>query len=369
MTITIEQGNFDAFFACPFAIYPDDDVYASPFEGDLRRILDSARNPLFREPGTGTFFTARGAGGLCGRITAHVHRAANDTHGLKRGYFGFFDCRDDADTARALLGAAEAWVYEHGYSEIAGNFNLTAMQQLGVVVDGFGREPYTDHIYSPPHVSRLLERVGYKSFFPMRTFEIDVGVGAAEQIREDALLARLPERISLRSPSRIRLSRFMQDARAVLNAGFVDNPMFVPLTAEEFDHQAREMRWIMDPDISLVAYEADEPIAVVVCIPDLNPFLRRCRSRLTWRTPGAYLRSLMTRRRAVLLFMAVTPTRQRQGIMAAMLDVLLSRLDRRGYTSLGVTWVADENRASLRSLERIGARTHHRLCLYRKDLH
>jgi hypothetical protein len=113
MRLCIEQGDFDAFFACPFEIYPPDSPYISPFESDLRRMLYPAGNPLFRDSGAGTFFTAHDGDGPCGRITAHVHRTANELHGLKRGYFGFFDCRDDTEVARRLLDAAETWVRKH----------------------------------------------------------------------------------------------------------------------------------------------------------------------------------------------------------------------------------------------------------------
>lgn len=368
MRLCIEQGDFDAFFACPFEIYPPDSPYISPFESDLRRMLYPAGNPLFRDSGAGTFFTAHDGDGPCGRITAHVHRTANKLHGLKRGYFGFFDCRDDTEVARRLLDAAETWVRKHDCSEIAGNFNLTAMQQMGVMTDGFGQYPYTDQLYSPPHVHRLLRQFGYRAFFPMRTFEIDLRNRTASADHEEAVVQQLPPTITLSSPSRFRLARFMRDACAVLNAGFARNPMFVPLSAEEFKHQSKEMRWIMDSHITLMAYEHDEAVGVVVCIPDLNPFLRATQSRLTWRTPGAYLRSVTVRRRAVLVFMAVTPKLQGHGVMSVMLDVLTARLIRRGYQTLGITWVADTNRASLRTLEKLGARAQHRLHLFRKGL-
>jgi hypothetical protein len=39
-----------------------------------------------------------------------------------------------------------------------------------------------------------------------------------------------------------------------------------------------------------------------------------------------------------------------------------------GYTHLGISWVSDSNIASLRQMEKIGARPLHRLHLFRKSL-
>ena len=48
------------------------------------------------------------------------------------------------------------------------------MQMAGVVTDGFGSAPYTDMMWTPPHIAHLLEAAGYAPFFPMTTFEPDL---------------------------------------------------------------------------------------------------------------------------------------------------------------------------------------------------
>jgi hypothetical protein len=43
-------------------------------------------------------------------------------------------------------------------------------------------------------------------------------------------------------------------------------------------------------------------------------------------------------------------------------------MQRRGYESVGITWVADHNGASVRQVERLGARPMHRIHLYQKPV-
>ncbi|MFQ5961765.1 MAG: GNAT family N-acetyltransferase [Candidatus Methylomirabilales bacterium] len=365
----LREGDFDEFFLAPFVCYGSRSLYVSPLQSDLRRLLSRTDNPLFSEHGDFTFYTVRRSGRPIGRIVAHVHHSSNRRHGLQRSYFGFFDCADDQIAARTLLAAAEEWGRRHGCTEIAGNFNLTAMQQLGVMTAGFEHFPYTDQLYNPGHIPRLLTACGYDPFFPMTTFEVDLTdfdpaklIGPKQQ---QILQARDLEWQRL---GRRGFHELMADALSVLNDGFINNPMFVPLTQEECFFQAKDMMWIIDRRLSVLVYDEGQPVGVVVCIPDLNPLLHAARSRMTWTTPLRYLTYRLTRRRAVIIFYAVNRSFQDRGLNGAMLVRVTGALKQAGYTRLGMTWIGDTNLPSLRQAEKMGTRVLHRLHLFRKPL-
>ncbi|MEO4000832.1 GNAT family N-acetyltransferase [Mesorhizobium sp. CAU 1732] len=367
--IDIRKGDFDAFFEAPFVAYGPDTLYVSPMRNDLQRFLSADANPLFSSRDEISVFTAHRDGRPVGRITAHVHAASNKLHGTSRACFGYFDCADDQEAANALLSSAEDWARSRGFSEIAGNFNLTAMQQAGVLTDGYEHPPYTDQIYSPPHLKRLLETAGYTAEFPMTTIEIDLTTTDPEMLlgpRQRALLASGD--YAFAPVNRRSLERRMEDARTILNASFIDNPMFVPVTKEEFDFQANEMKTIIDPRISVVLERKGEAIGAIIAIPDLNPLVRATGARLRLSTPWHYLKYRLTRRRAVIIFQGVLPEHQGEGVNPLMLWHVASAMKKAGYRTVGGTWIADVNKASLRQAEKAGARPLHRLHLYRKDL-
>lgn len=360
--IALRQGDADAFFDVPFAAYAPADGYVSPMRGDVRRMLDPAKNPLLAGGNPFAFWTAHRGSRAVGRIVAVRHGESNARWGTNRMQFGFFDVADDAQAATALLGAAEDFARANDCDEIAGNFNLTAMQQAGVQTGGFGARAFTDMVVNPPHVPRLLEANGYARFFPMTTFTLDIDTATVDTLRDvgdDCVFmpitkATFPER--------------MEEARRVLNDGFADNPMFVPLTPAEFTFQAGEMSAILDPRLSSVLVRDGRPVGVIVCIPDLNGFLRATRSRIGLLTPFHFLRHRMNRRRAVVIFYSVAQDQHGRGLMGGMLKRMIGTLRDTGYRELGITWIADENAASLRQMERIDARPLQRLHLFRKPL-
>lgn len=370
--ITLRDDDLDAFFAAPFAAYGPDTNYVSPLRGDIERALDIRRNPLFGAIGRGArrVVTAHRDGRVVGRIVALVHGASNEAYHERRASFGFFDCIDDLEVARALLDEAEKFGREHGCDRLVGNFNLTAMQQMGVLTEGFEEVPYSDMHWNPPHIPRLLERAGFAPFFPVSTFEVDLRAldprvllvgSAAERERDPAI-----EWATLRTRD---FERVLEEVRVVLNDGFARNPMFVPLTAEEMRFQAADLSHVLDPRITALVRDASGPVGVVLCIPDLNPLFRAMRSRITWTAPWHFLRFRFgRRRRAVIVFYSVAERRQGQGLNGAMLYRVTTALKSAGYESLGITWIADVNAASLRQVERLGARRLHRLHLYGKSL-
>ena len=356
----IREGDLNAFFQVPFEVYQGTQ-YVSPMRSDLLKALDPTKNPLFSSSEDLAVFTVHREGRPVGRITAHVHRASNAAYKETKACFGFFDCADDADIADALLNAAETWARARGFTSIAGNFNMTAMQQLGVQTGGFDRPAYTDMIVSAPHISKHLERNGYERYFPVTTFEADL-------VQATIPDCRLPEGLAFAPVVKKTFPERMRDARIVLNDGFSENPMFVPLTQEEFLFQAGEMMTILDPRLSSVVLDGDTPVGVAICIPDLNGFLRATRSRFGVFTLFHFLWFRMTRRRAVIIFYSVAKAKHGAGIMSAVVAHTLRNLRGAGYEQLGITWIADENKGSLRMMEKIGARPLHQLHLFRKDL-
>ena len=367
--LELRDGDKRAFFEAPFNAYGADSLYVTPMWSDIDRYFDATKNPLFKAGNPFRIFTAHRDGRAIGRISGHVHEASNTRHNTNRAYFGFFDVADDVEAATALLGAAEAFARAQGANEIAGNFNLTAMQQLGVTTEGFAAQPYTDMVYASPHVAELLKHNKYEPIFPVSTWEIDLTRANPEALLTDKARSALNDpAYEWTSIDRRNFAARLEDARRALNDGFDKNPMFVPLTREEYEFHAKEMMWILDPRISCCVRANGQAAGVVVCIPDLNPFIKAVRGVYGWNAPIEFIKQRLKRKRAVIIYYSTAKAHQGRGLNSAMLYRVLTNLRAAGYEKLGITWVADVNAASLRQVEKLGAKRLHRLHLFRKSL-
>ena len=365
--IDIRSGDFAAFFTAPFECYGRDSHFISPMRGDLARALDPVQNPLYRDFARRELFTAHRDGKIVGRILAHIHDEANRLHDLKRGYFGLFDCIDDSAVASALINAATQWVKDRGCNELAGSFNLTITQIIGTVTEGFDRAAYTYQEYSPPHIAKLLLALGFEPFFPMTTFELDVREFDPQKLLQERQHALLNDPDWQFLPVRRRgFEKRLVEACKVLNDGFANNSMFVPLTEEEFLFPCQGMMWIIDEHLSYTAYHRGQPVGVLLCVPDLGPFLRATNFRMKWSTLWHLLRFRTQRSRAAIIFFSVCRDYHNQGINGVMLHHAVSAMRSRGYSHLGISWVSDANGASRKQMDKLGAKPLHRLHLFRK---
>lgn len=365
--LELREGDKRAFFEAPFNAYGADTPYVTPMWSDIDRYFDATRNPLFAAGNPFRISTVHRDGRVIGRICAHVHAASNARFNLSRAYFGYFDVADDAEAADLLLDAAVRFAREHGCSELAGNFNLTAMQQLGVMTDGFGAAPYTDMVYSPPHIAQHLQRCGFEPTFPVSTWQVELGGVDPETLLSGHARAALQNPVYEWMPiDRRHFAARLEDARLALNSGFDRNPMFVPLSKEEYEFHAKEMMWILDPRISCCVRSGGEVAGVIICIPDLNPFMKEIGGKYGWNAPMAFLKHRLNRKRAVIIYYSTAKAHQGQGLNSAMLYRVVTNLRAAGYERLGITWIADVNGSSLRQVEKLGAKRLHRLHLFRK---
>lgn len=370
MTLEIREGDRKAAFDAGLLAYGNDSLYVPPLWSDFDRMFDPARNPFITEGhGRYALFTALRAGKPVGRIAASIHDASNRKYGTSKGAFGFFDCIDDVAVADALLNGAESWLVARGMTEISGNFNLTAMQQIGVMTDGFDRAPFTDMMWCAPHIARHLARCGYAATFPMTTFEISLDHCKPEQLLGEKQRAVLSDPAFAWQPiERSGFKMRLEDARLVLNDGFAENPMFVPPTAAEYLFQAGDMMWIIDKRISTVVYHEGRPAGAIIAIPDLNPLIKAVGGKLGMSTPFRFVQHRFRNTRAVLIYQSVCRDLHNRGLNGAMLYRTAQALRQAGYRTLGGTWIADINGASLRQVEKIGAKPLHRLHLFGKKL-
>ncbi len=120
------------------ALYPADSPWVRPLDSTVLDYLDRGRNPFYRD-GRGRAFLVERDGRAVGRILAHVWDRHGRVHGEKAGYFGFFECEDDAKTAGILLDSAAEFARGCGATTLRGPFQMTAAQEMGIVVRGFDR--------------------------------------------------------------------------------------------------------------------------------------------------------------------------------------------------------------------------------------
>ena len=366
--IKIAEKDFESFFRVPFEVRGEKSLYAAPFKPDLKKML-STKNPIFRTENDFTYYAAMKDNKPVGRITAHIHHEFNKRYNTKKCYFGFFECINDQSIANQLFQLAENFARENGCDKLAGNFNLTAMQEMGVMINGFENEPYILQSYGMPHYPELMKNAGFSPTFPMNTFEIDLLAINPENIitEKQKKLLNDPD-YEIMPITKSEYPKIRSVILDIFNKGFDLNPLFVPITLEEFDFQAKDLVYFMDNSISFLVKHKGVPVGLSIHIPDMNPLLRATGSKLNFSTIYHLIKSKIKRDRTLCIFSAVLPEYQKQGVLGAIVYSTLVAMKKRGYKKLGITWIAETNVGSMKKMEDTKASKMHELRIFEKEL-
>jgi GNAT superfamily N-acetyltransferase len=361
------RAALDAWIRFPYSIYPPDSAWVAPLESDMRRLLDSRRNPFFRHGEAIPLLAVDAATGApLGRILTHVFHRHNVLHGERAVFFGYPELADRADVAVALVGAAARQAAAWGGDTLRGPFNMTAMQEMGVLTGSFDASPAVDMVYTAPHVFDRLRGARLRPVFPATTYRMDDVAGLSSEAllgpRHRSLLEDPKWRF--RAAHGDRLDRELETLRELLNQSFARNPHFVPITQDEFAFQIGPYRRLLDLELCRVAERDGVPVGFIVAVPDFNPLLKRMRGRSGPRELLGFLLRRRHVRDVVLIVMGVHPAYQGTGVMRVLHAQLIEAMQRRGYRGLSVTWVAEENGASNATLRALGLQPLHHVTLF-----
>lgn len=345
-----------AFLRLPWRIYRGEPNWVPPLLSAVARTLDPRRNPFYRHAESRLYLAWRGRRPV-GRIIATVDRLYNEYHRDTMGFWGFFECEDDPEAARALLDRAADDLRARGMTQMMGPMNPSINGECGVLIKGFERPPVILMPYNPPYYPALIEGAGLqkaKDLFAYLLLSSNV-TGDSEQLQR---IERLGKLIQRRHPTlRVRtldMSNYEADVQALgklFNTVRKDNWGFVPTTEDEIRAMAREMKAILDPQMVFIAELDGRPVGCLLALPDINPLLKKCNGRLL---PFGWLHLLWGRRRLNWLRVfgsAALPEHRHIGIIPLLFGEVIRIGHRRGYTHAELSWVSEGNLRPILTIE------------------
>jgi len=353
------------FLMLPFDIYRRDPNWVAPVVSEVRRTLDPQRNPYFAAASIELFVCYKDET-PASRLAVVINRSHEKKFGVRTAFFGFFETRSDLSAVSALFGAAEKYCRDQCAQIIEGPFNPNHYSELGLELDGFGTPPSFFQTYNPSYYRDFLELAGYKLSYRFQTMRND-------DIRGTILrqFGGLPEFAAVdgyvvRSLDEADLARELERIREVNNDAFAQNWHFLPLTREEYLFSAKYMNLVTRPDLVKIVEHNGEPVAVLHCILDINPLLRRLKGRVG---PLKYLRFRRERQRIrtlIIYTVAIKPVHQHTRVYHLLQQAFCRMAS--GFDVLEATWVSPDNIPALRAAESLEMRPDKHFGIFEKRL-
>ena len=358
----------EAFVRLPWRIYGGDPRWVPPLLADVRSMLDPDEHPFHLHSEVRLFLALR-EGRPVGRIAA-IHNTRHVAHhGEPVGFFGFFETERDQETAAALLDAAGDWLRRRGLEVMRGPASFSTNEEAGLLVEGFDRPPAIMMPYNPPWYRDLLEGQGFREAKTLVSYWLDDNEPPEFLLRAEKLVKRRYPELSVRGLRMEEWETEVERIRSLYNAAWQDNWGFVPMTDAEFRHLAKDLKPVVDPDLALIAEDAEgEPVGFALSLPDLNQAIRHADGRLF---PFGLLKILWYARKidvARVITLGLVEEYRGKGLDALLYLETFRRGAARGITAGEFGWVLEDNQQMRRPLERLGATVHKRYRLYDREL-
>ena len=362
------------FVRMVWQLHKDVPSWIPPIEMDRMRLIDTAKNPFYKHARLQLFMAERN-GEPVGRIAAIVNDTHNQHHNDKVGFFGFFESINDQNVANALLNAAGDWLRSQGMEQIRGPVSPSTNDEVGMLIEGFEHQPSAMMPWNPSYYMNLLENADFALEKRLLAWSITYPECLTDKMERVTSALKQRGKIKVRH---LNMKQFPQEVdyiKHIYNNAWQPNWGFVPMTDEEMNTLAYEMKQIMDPDIVLFAEKEGEnhPVGFALALPNINEALALGKPI----PPGAKnlptaIMNLMTNKKKItslrIVILGVLPEYQGKGVDAMLYRELMEQALIKGMPNGEASWVLEDNTMMNRAAEMMQAKAYKTYGVYEKSL-
>jgi hypothetical protein len=382
MTIDVRlvrgKKELEVFLHVPWTIgVAEEKNWVPPLLDDYRKQLDPKKS-VFLAHGEAEIWTAFEDGKPVGRISAQVDFDYDKTwpDEPKTAFFGFFECVDKPEVARALFAKAEEWARIKGRVRIRGPFTMDSKGESGVLIEGFEKPSMIGTTWNRPFMDALIQSAGYGKAKDLFGWWYEAGTPVDELTAKVAAKTRALPNVKIRLMDPAELHREAGIIQDVYNEAWRHNYNFTPFTDMELEVIANEYKLFIDPELAYVAEVDGKPAAMLFAIPDINELVRDFKGELM-KNPINLIKLLWRLKfnrpkNARLILLGVKNeyrASRKYGALAAVLyEEISKRGSARGYGAGELSWTLEDNVQINRGIERMGAKVYKKWRLYERPL-
>lgn len=374
------DAEMDAFLRFPWTCYKDEPNWVPPLWSEHKAWFDREENPELGHVDIDYFVAWRDETPV-GTVAAFVNHAFNDFQEMNIGWFGAFEVLEDREAAQAMLAAVETWCREKGVEAIWGPATFSTNSEIGMLIDGFDTPPKIMMTHDHPYYKGFVESAGYEKEADLYAFKFDGndwgGTKAdkgPEKVERVVGKLRKRRKYVIRNVNMRNFDDEVERLKAIYNNAWEKNWGFVPLSDEEIDKLAGDLKQIVDPDMSFIAEIDGETVGFGVPLPDIYGPLRHAYPRPDEPELFALVRLLWhwkIRRhpKGVRVWaLGVRQDHRGTGLDAIMIYEMMKAGLPKGYLDIEMSWILESNEPMIRIARTLGAEVYKTYRVFRKAL-
>jgi len=359
LTEVTNSSTAREFIDLPRKLYKNDPDWICPLDSDVQAVFDKSRNVFFTHGECTRWILKNDNNQAIGRIAAFINNKKAHNNPQPTGGIGFFECINDKSAAFLLLDTAKKWLQSKGMQAMDGPINFGENDKYwGLLIDGF-KPPSLGMNYNPPYYKEFFDSYGFEKLYDQFTNLLDARMPLPARFTKISDWVMRKPGYTFRHFDKKEFDKLAEDFREIYNDAWSDFENFTPIEMDTIKESFRQMKAIMDEKIIWFAYYNDEPIAFILCLPDVNQILKHVNGKLNLLGKLKFLwyKKTTTVSRLRIIIMGCKKKFQNHGIESALIRCLqIEVLPRNTIEGVELAWVGDFNEKMLAIHEATGAK-------------
>ncbi len=358
------------FVEYPLRLYKGHPYYVPALYGDEMKMFTEKN--VYYKTCLSVFYLAQREGKTVGRIQGIIQKQYNEIHGTTQVRFTRFDCEDDADTARLLFDAVEAWGRANGMTELVGPLGYSDLEREGLLIEGFDQEQTFEEQYNYEYYSRLIEGCGYVKdvdWVESRLFSMKDGIE-----KWQALFDRALEKYHLHiggegMKKRAYIKKYARGIFDCIDECYKDLYGTVPFTQEMMDQMISQFNLIVNLKyICVICDENEKVVAFGLSLPGIGEAVQKSGGKLTLGCLFRLLKAIKKPRVIDLALVGILPEYRKTGLSACMLTIIGNMMKDKHVEYMETNLNLEDNIAIQATWKRFNCIQHKRRRSYKKQL-
>ncbi len=358
------EKELKTFVDYPYQLYKNDRYWVPPLKRDVYKLLDRQKNPFWKHAEREMFLAYRSKR-IAGRICAIIDYNFIEFWNEKTGYFGFFECDDDEEAVRVLFEEVKKYQKEKNIMKFIGPLNPSSNDECGILVEGFYTPPFVMMTHNFEYYPKICEKVGLTKAKDLYAYYIDTKNAPFDYLeRLCSIVRRRVQDIKIRPINLDDLTNEVKKVKEIYNDAWSHNWGFVPMTDEEINALADNLKNLVRPELVIMIEIDNIPAAISLTVPNYNMVLKKLHGRLG---PIEMLKFLYYKNKIKegrLMIMGVRNQYRKMGLESLLFLESFRAGQRLGYTGGELSWVLEDNHSTNNEIVKMGGELYKKYRIY-----
>ena len=365
MLKVIQTTDAKKFVNFPFKLYKGCPHYITDLKSNLIHLLN--KDPFWQDNERALFLLYED-GEIIGRICALTNKAHNKHWQDKTGFFGFFDCINDARAAGVLFNTAASWLKKRGCTKIQGPVNPSTNHTCGVLLNRFDEDPFIMMPYNYAYYDELIQSCGLGKVKDLVAFERTDKEEMSPRMQKIIDRFKKNKDITFRPINLKNFNAEVENVCKIYNESWAQNWGFVPISDAEIQQTAKELKSIIKTEMTTVCEVKGEVAAFAICVPNFNKVLKE------WQQNGwpfkifKAVKAYFNMRDCRMLMLGVHPSHRGRGLELLVVNEIIENCIKNGWNKAELSWILEDNKAIISVIEEAGCYKTKTYRLYSKDI-